>query len=116
MRRCGLGLCGEVFDQGSEFDLQGFGLAGLAFPDFEDLPAGGAELAAVAFVAFDVGAALFGPEGFVGCGGWFAVFAAVHVPEAAVDEEDGSGAGKDEVGLAGEVFDVESVAEAERVE
>ena len=72
--------------------------------------------ALVALVAVLIGAALLGPEGLVGGGGGFAVFAVVHVPEAAVDEEDGAGAGEDEVGFAGEGFRVEAVAQAEAVE
>jgi len=35
----------------------------------------------------------------------------VHVPETAVNEEHGAGGGKHEIGFAGQIFDVETVAE-----
>ena len=65
-----------------------FDVAGPAFPDCQDLPAGGLQLSLVAAVASDVGFAFGLPEFCVGGRGDFAVAAAVHVPEAAVDEND----------------------------
>lgn len=54
---------------------------------------------------------------FAAVGGGGAVFAAfVAVPEATVDEDDGFVFGEDDVGFAGEGFDVEAEAVAEAVE
>jgi hypothetical protein len=66
--------------------------SGLTFPDGEGLPAEAAD------------------------GGDAAAAAGVHVPEAAVDEDDFFEAREDEVRRAGEGSDMESVAEAEGVD
>lgn len=96
-------------------ELREAGGAGLAFPDGEELPAEAAEGSAGAFVAG--GVALDFGEPVIAAGGWDAAGSAgVGVPEAAVDEDDFFESREDEVGRAGEVFGVESVAEAEGVD
>jgi hypothetical protein len=79
------------------------------------LPAEAAEGAEVAFVAGGV-ALDFGEPVLAAGGGDAAAAAGVHVPEAAVDEDDFFEPWEDEVGRAGEGSDVEAVAEAEGVE
>ena len=81
----------------------------LAFPNGDDGPGEGVKALGVEFVTGDVGGDLFLPE--TGVGLWFHVFgtAAVAVPEAAVDEDDGAELGQHEVGLSGKALVVESV-------
>jgi hypothetical protein len=88
----------------------------VAFPDFEDSPSGGAESGAVALIAHDVGTALFRPETRVGRGRRLAELAAMHVPEASMYEENSAGACEDKIGLAGQRFAVQAVAESEAVQ
>ena len=79
------------------------------------MPAEAAEGAKGSFVA---GGVLldFGEPVFAAGGGDAAASAGVHVPEAAVDEDDFLEAGEDEIGCAEEGSDVESVAETEGVD
>lgn len=59
-----------------------------------------------------VGEAFGLPEVGVGLGSDAAVLAGVHVPEAAVDEDDLFEAGKHHIGLAGQVFAMQAEAVA----
>jgi hypothetical protein len=70
---------------------------GLAFPDGEGLPAEAAEGVDGAFVAGAV-AVHFGEPVLAAGSGDAAAAAGVHVPEAAVDEDDFFETGEDEVG------------------
>lgn len=85
-------------------------LGEFTFPDGDDGPGEGVEALGVEFVTGDVGGDLLFPE--TGVGLWFHVFgtAAVAVPEAAVDEDDGAVLGQHEVGFAGEALVVEPVS------
>ena len=87
-----------------------------AFPDDDDGPAFGFQLAPGVLVTLLVPCYLGGPEVGVGFGNRvvFAVFVAV--PEAAVDEDDGAVFGEDDVGFAGEASVVDAVAEAQAPE
>jgi hypothetical protein len=91
------------------------GVFELAFVEGEDVVAGLAEGGAGAAVAAAVAVELGEPEVAAG-GGDSAAGAVVHVPEAAGDEDDFFDAWEDEVGGAGEGFDVEAEAEAEGVD
>lgn len=97
----------------------GFGEAAaieFAFPDDDDGPAFGFQLAPGVLVALLVPCYLGGPEVGVGLG-YRVVFAViVAVPEAAVDEDDGAVFGEDDVGFAGEASVVDAVAEAQAPE
>jgi hypothetical protein len=87
----------------------------LAFVEGQDAVSGVQEGFAGASVAEAVAIELGEPEGAAG-GGDAAAGAVVHVPEAAGDEDDFFEAREDEVGGAGEGFDVEAEAEAEGVD
>lgn len=94
----------------NQFPAKSIGSAELAFPDYRDTPACGVERLNVLLVALDVRESLFLPEVGVGCGNDFAILAGVHVPEASVDKNDLSQAGKNQVRPAWEVLDVQRVA------
>ena len=87
----------------------------MAFPNGEHAPAEAAKSAKCSPVASGV-ALDFGEPVFRADGGNAAGPAGVHVPEAAVDEDDFSQTVEDEVRRAGEGGDVEAVAEAEGVD
>ena len=73
---------------------------GLALPNDEHAPAEAAEVAQVFPIAGGV-VLDFGEPVFAACGGNAAAAAGVHVPEAAVDEDDFFEAQEDEVWRAG---------------
>ena len=83
----------------------------MAFPDGEDAPAEAGEGAAVTLVAGGV-ALDFGEPVVAARGGDAAGPAMVHVPEAAVDEDDFLESRKDEVWRAAECGDEETIMEA----
>src|SRR5439155_24881924 len=85
----------------------------LAFREGQDFPALAVEAAAVFSVAVFVAGEFGEPVFSAGGGDAAAAAAGVHVPEAAADVDDFSSGGEDEVGGAGEGFDVEAVAVAE---
>ena len=87
-----------------------------ALPDDDDGPAFGFQLAPCVLVALLVPCYLGGPEVGVGFGDGVVFTVFVTVPEAAVDEDDGAVFGKDDVGLAGEAFVVDTEAEAQAPE
>ena len=84
-------------------------LGDFTLPNRDDGPGEGVEALGVEFVTGNVGGDLLLPE--TGVGLWFHVLgaAAVGVPKAAVDEDDGAVLGQHEVGFAGKAFVVESV-------
>ena len=84
----------------------------LAFPDDDDGPALGLQLAPGVLVALPVAGYLGGPEVGVGLGDRVILAIHVAVPEATVDEDDGAVLGEDDVRRAWETFVVDSVAEA----
>jgi hypothetical protein len=87
-----------------------------ALPYNDGSPAQFFEGALMEFVPGGVAFEFFNPE-FAAVGGGGAVFAAaMSMPEAAVDEDDGFVFGEDDVGFSGEGFDVEAEAVAEFVE
>jgi hypothetical protein len=88
----------------------------VAFPDFKNLPAIAAERLPIAFVTLHIPAALFSPEADVGGRNRLAVFAAMHVPEAAVNKENRSGRGKDKIRLSRQIRPMQPVAKSEAVE
>ena len=85
------------------------GLGEFAFPDGDDGPGEGVETLGVEFVSGDVAGNLLFPE--FGVRLWCDVLgtAAVAVPEAAVDEDDGAVLGQHKVGLSWEALVVEPV-------
>lgn len=89
------------------------GFLQLAFPDDDDGPALGFQLAPDFLVALLVPCYLGCPEIGVGlgCRGVPAVFVAI--PEAAVDEDDGAVLGEDDVRGAGKAPDVHPVTETQ---
>ena len=87
-----------------------------AFPDDDDSPAFGFQLAPCVLVALLVPCYLGGPEVGVGFGDGVVLTVFVSVPEAAVDEDDGAVFGEDDVGFAGEALVVDAVAEAQAPE
>jgi hypothetical protein len=88
----------------------------VAFPHFENVPAIVTERLTVALVTLHIATALFSPEADVG--GWdrLAVFTAMHVPEATVNEKNHSGGGKDQIRLSWQIPPVEAVTKSEGVE
>jgi len=92
------------------------GVLGLAFPDGEDFPALGLELAEIAAVAGGVAEALGVPILGVVDGVFAFALAGMHVPEAAVNVDYLAVAGQDDIGLAGEVVAVEAIAVAKLVD
>ncbi len=87
-----------------------------AFPDDDDGPAFGFQLAPCVLVALLVPCYLGGPEVGVGFGDGVVLTVFVAVPEAAVDEDDGAVFGEDDVRFAGEALVVDAVAEAQAPE
>ena len=88
----------------------------LAFPDDDDVPALGLQLAPDFLVAPLVTDNLFLPELGVGFGDRVVLAAFVAVPEAAVDEDDSAVFGKNDVWGTREALDVYAVAESEAPE
>ena len=84
-------------------------LGEFTFPYGDDGPGKGIKALGIEFVTGDVAGDLFFPE--LGVGLWCDVLgtAAVAVPEAAVDEDDGAVLGQHEVGLARKALVVEPV-------
>lgn len=101
---------------GSGEVLKSVGVAGLAFPNGEDSPAGHLQRFLVALVAGAVRRDFRSPVGDVG----FHLAAAVDavraaVPETAMDKDAGPAGGEDEVRPSGQSARVEAVTEAGRV-
>jgi len=88
----------------------------VALPNFEHFPAIGAQQPAVALIAIGIAAPFLRPERFVRRGRWFAVFATVHVPEAAVDEKHRFSAREHQIRLAWQIFHVQTVAKSHTME
>lgn len=88
----------------------------LAFPYGEDTPPESLDGRNRAAVPIDVAGDLLAPEVYVGGGQAAAGTAGMPVPEAAVDEDCESVAGKDHVRRAGETTVVQSVSEARVME
>jgi hypothetical protein len=101
----------KAFEAAGEF----WEVAGLAFPDGEDAPAEAAEGAVGTAVAVGVSLDFGGPP-FAAGGGDAASAAGVAVPETAAHVNDLSMTGQDNVGGAGEGFDMQAVAEAEAMD
>ena len=85
-------------------------LGEFAFPDGDDGPGEGVEALGAQFIAGDVAGHFLLPEAGVAFRDDIFGAAAVAVPEAAVDEDDGTVLGEDEVGRAGQTSVVEPVA------
>ena len=87
-----------------------------AFPDDNDMPAGLLQRGLFFFITFNVALEFFRPEFHVRFGhrGDFAAFMAM--PEAAVDENHRMPFGQNDVGMAGQLWGVEAVAEAQHVQ
>jgi len=111
----GLTVVAELGGEGGE---GGVALVGLefAFPDGDDVPAHCLEKFGGGGVTLGVAADLGGPEVGVGLGDDEVLAPLVAVPEAAVDEDDGVPFPQDYVGGAGELADVQAVAESFVVE
>jgi len=72
-----------------EFGGQFWDVFCLTFPDNEDFPSGVANFSEIAFVTLDVSKPFFLPE-FFACGWYnFSVTAAVNMPEASMNKDDG---------------------------
>ena len=84
------------------------GIAQPALPDDQHFPAESAEFAEVAAVSFDVSATFGLPELRVRGGHDTSVSAAVHVPVAAVHEDDLFVTRQDQVRFAGQIFALQS--------
>jgi hypothetical protein len=101
----------QALDDGVDFPW-----ADWAFPDREDRPAGPKEPTSVRGVPEFVATELVSPKRGASGGGGATFPACVAVPKAAVNEDDFSEGGKDNVGGAGKVATVEAEAVAERVD
>ncbi len=87
-----------------------------AFPDDENMPASLFQGGLLLFVTGDVAFELLGPEFHVGFWhrGDFAAF--VSMPKAAIDENHRMPFRQNDVGMAGQLWGVEAVAEAQHVQ
>lgn len=103
-------------DQRLEFRRHPGFIASAAFPDFEDAPPIPAQCSPVAPVAKYVGTPLFRPEAHIRRRDRLAVFAAVHVPEAAVDEQDSARPRENEVWFPGKRFAMQTVPQPQTVQ
>jgi hypothetical protein len=65
------------------------GVAGLTLPDNKDFPAHRFQLFGIALIAFNISPAFILPEFSPRCGHNSAVSAAVHMPETAVNKNNG---------------------------
>ena len=102
------GHCRDCFREAAAIEF--------ALPDDDDGPAFGFQLAPCVLVALPVPCYLGGPEVGVGLGNRVVFAGFMAMPEATVDEDDGAVFGKDDVGLAGEAFVVDTEAEAQAPE
>src|SRR5690606_26729212 len=90
-------------------------IARFALPDYEHIPAEVSQLLRDAAVSFDVPLSFLRPEFSTGSGHDLAIGAVMHVPEAAVHEDDFFQPWKHEVWLAWQVLAMEAEAEAQSV-
>jgi hypothetical protein len=88
----------------------------MALPDLEYRPSVSPQTSSVPTVALHVEAALLGPETLIRRGRGFAVLAAMHMPEASVNKQNGFRARKYQIGLAGQILHMQTVAETHAVQ